>query len=173
MALMLQLHSMSFASGLLKVSNNIDTYAIDPFKKKKSLFAMYYDSTSYVYRGILRSPIKSTFITEIEKDWSFIYISEISESTILKIPYISTVENYLNERMLFQRENNLLKMINDTLIVDQESSRILQDNRGSGIEFIGIDAGRLGRVSLTARGNVTSKRQSCFSGYRTCSIEIE
>ena len=72
MALMLQLHSMSFASGLLKVSNNIDTYAIDPFKKKKSLFAMYYDSTSYVYSGILRSTIKSTFITEIEKDWSFI-----------------------------------------------------------------------------------------------------
>ena len=162
MALMLQLHSMSFASGLLKVSNNIDTYAIDPFKKKKSLFAMYYDSTSYVYRGILRSPIKSTFITEIEKDWSFIYISEISESTILKIPYISTVENYLNERMLFQRENNLLKMINDTLIVDQESSRILQDNRGSGIEFIGIDAGRLGRVSLTARGNVTLKGNLVF-----------
>ena len=159
---MLQLHSMSFASGLIKVSNNIDTYAIDPFKKKKSLFAMYYDSTSYVYRGILRSPIKSTFITEIEKDWSFIYISEISESTILKIPYISTVENYLNERMLFQRENNLLKMINDTLIVDQESSRILQDNRGSGIEFIGIDAGRLGRVSLTARGNVTLKGNLVF-----------
>ena len=159
---MLQLHSVSFASGLLKVSNNIDTYAIDPFKKKKSLFAMYYDSTSYVYRGLLRSPIKSTFITEIEKDWSFIYISEISESTILKIPYISTVENYLNERMLFQRENNLLKMINDTLIVDLESSRILQDNRGSGIEFIGIDAGRLGRVSLTARGNVTLKGNLVF-----------
>ena len=53
-------------------------------------------------------------------------------------------------------------MINDTLIVDQESSRILQDNRGSGIEFIGIDAGRLGRVSLTARGNVTLKGNLVF-----------
>ena len=55
-----------------------------------------------------------------------------------------------------------MKAIQDTVRTSGDQSQILQDNRGRGLEVIGLDVGKLGRVSLTARGNVTVKGNLVF-----------
>ena len=69
---------------------------------------------------------------------------------------------YVDRQIQINREVAMMKAIHDTLRSRAGQSQILQDNRGRGIEVIGLDVAKLGRVSLTARGNVTVKGNLVF-----------
>ena len=154
--------SSADASNLQSKWKNISPYAFTPFKNKNLSLIFPFDSSSYVPQGLIKSPVRSIIVPVVKKDWSLIIISEEVGGLSLAIPYIAPVDHYLSQQIRFKREFDMWKALNDTVQIQDQRSQILQDNRGSGIEVIGLDAGRLGRVSLTARGNVTVKGNLVF-----------
>ena len=137
-------------------------YLYNPYKQNSYSLIMPYDSSTYVGRNLIRLPFVVVRNIDIAKDWSTITFTGKLLGKSLNVPFVAPLEWYLDRQMKINREVAMFKAIQDTAKTRGGQSQILQDNRGRGIEVIGLDVGRLGRVSLSARGNVTLKGNLVF-----------
>ena len=137
-------------------------YLYNPYKQNSYSLIMPYDSSTYVGRNLIRLPFVVVRNIDIAKDWSTITFTGKLLGESLNVPFVAPLEWYLDRQMKINREVAMFKAIQDTAKTRGGQSQILQDNRGRGIEVIGLDVGRLGRVSLSARGNVTLKGNLVF-----------
>ena len=137
-------------------------YLYNPYKQNSYSLIMPYDSSTYVGRNLIRLPFVVVRNIDIAKDWSTITFTGKLLGKSLNVPFVAPLEWYLDRQMKINREVAMFKAIQDTARTRGGQSQILQDNRGRGIEVIGLDVGRLGRVSLSARGNVTLKGNLVF-----------
>ncbi|SVA77393.1 uncharacterized protein METZ01_LOCUS130247, partial [marine metagenome] len=137
-------------------------YLYNPNKQHTFSLVMPYDSTMYKPRNLIRLPFVIVRNIDIAKDWSTITFTGHYIGKSLNIPFVAPVDWYVDRQIQINRELAMLKAMHDTLRFRASQSQILQDNRGRGIEVIGVDVAKLGRVSLTARGNVTVKGNLVF-----------
>jgi len=137
-------------------------YLYNPFQQKIYSLSMPYDSISYKSRNLVKLPFVIVRNIDITNDWSTITFSGELDKKSLTVPFVAPVEWYLDRQIKINREIAMFKVIKDTTTIQGDQSQILQDRRGSGIEVIGVDVAKLGRVSLSARGNVTLKGNLVF-----------
>ena len=137
-------------------------FVSSPFKSYQTLLTVMGDSSSYKSRNLLRMPFVTIQKTSIAQDWSYIEFSEKIQGASFTIPFIAPLDWYINKKIQINRKNALIKAANDTSKSLTAQSQFLQDNRGRGFEVIGMNVGQLGRVSLSARGNVTVKGNLVF-----------
>ena len=137
-------------------------YLYNPNKQHTFSLVMPYDSTTYRPRNLIRLPFVIFQNIAIAKDWSTITFTGNYIGKSLNIPFVAPVDWYVDRQIQINREVAMMKAIHDTLRYRASQSQILQDNRGRGIEVIGVDEAKLDRVSLTARGNVTVKGNLVF-----------
>jgi len=137
-------------------------YLYNPYKQNTYSLVMPYDSSTYTSRNLIRLPFVVVKNIDIANDWSTITFTGKFLGKSLNIPFVAPLEWYLDRQMQINREVAMFKAIKDTVRTRGGQSQILQDNRGRGIEVIGLDVGQLGRVSLSARGNVTLKGNLVF-----------
>ena len=140
----------------------VSKYVIKPIALSSNNLIMPADSSTYESRGLIKLPFIVIKKTEVAKDWSAIELKGIIQGKSYSVPFIAPVEWYFDKRIQINRKIALTKTINDTSRSIVSQSQFLQDNRGSGVEFIGVNVGQLGRVSLSARGNVTVKGNLVF-----------
>ena len=137
-------------------------YVIRPFKQQVFILSAPQDSTQYQNRNLIKLPFIVIYNTKISRDWSTIEITGKVQGRAYSTPFIAPLEWYVNKKIQLNRKTALIKAINDTSKAIASQSQFLLDNRGRGIEVIGMDVGQLGRVSLSARGNVTVKGNLVF-----------
>jgi len=137
-------------------------YVIRPFKQQVFILSAPQDSTQYQNRNLIKLPFIVIYNTKISRDWSTIEITGKVQGRSYSTPFTAPLEWYVNKKIQLNRKTALIKAINDTSKAIASQSQFLLDNRGRGIEVIGMDVGQLGRVSLSARGNVTVKGNLVF-----------
>jgi len=137
-------------------------YVIRPFKQQVFILSAPQDSTQYQNRNLIKLPFIVIYNTKISRDWSTIEITGKVQGRSYSTPFTAPLEWYVNKKIQLNRKMALIKAINDTSKAIASQSQFLLDNRGRGIEVIGMDVGQLGRVSLSARGNVTVKGNLVF-----------
>ena len=137
-------------------------YVIRPFKQQVFIISAPQDSMQYQNRNLIKLPFIVIYNTKISRDWSTIEITGKVQGRSYSTPFIAPLEWYVNKKIQVNRKTALIKAINDTSKVIASQSQFLLDNRGRGIEVIGMNVGQLGRVSLSARGNVTVKGNLVF-----------
>ena len=140
----------------------VSKYVIKPFEISSQSLVMPSDSTRYQSRGLIKLPFFLIKNTNVAKDWSIIEIKGKIQGRSYSIPFIAPVEWYFDKKIQINRKIALTKVINDTTRSMGAQAQFLQDNRGRGVEVIGVNVGQLGRVSLSARGNVTVKGNLVF-----------
>ncbi len=133
----------------------------NPYKTERPSLVMPYDSIAYMPRGLIRQPFITIQFIEISRDWSTIKFTGQLYGKSYTMPFIAPMDWYFEKQIRVNRELAFVKTIQDTSKAGQRS-QIIQDRRGRGIEVIGVDMGNIGRVSLTARGNVTIKGNLVF-----------
>jgi len=134
----------------------------NPYETDRPSLVMPYDSLSYSPRGLIRKPFLIIQSAEISKDWSTITLSGKLFGKLYTMPFVAPMDWYFEKQIKLNRELAFVKAIHDTTRSRSPQTQILQDRRGRGIEVIGVDMGNIGRVSLTARGNVTVKGNLVF-----------
>ncbi len=137
-------------------------YLYNPYKTQKPSLVMAYDSTTYSPRGLIKMPFAIVQSVEISKDWSTISFTGQLGGESHTMPFVAPMDWYFDKQIRLNRELAFEKAIRDTSRAKMAQRQILQDRRGKGIELIGRDMGNIGRVSLTARGNVTIKGNLVF-----------
>ena len=137
-------------------------FVVSPFKKDQPQLTIPGDSSTYKSRNLLRMPFIPIQKTYISKDWSIIEFSQQIQGSSYKVPFVASLEWYIDKKIQINRMSALSKAIKDTSKTLAGQSQFLQDNRGRGFEVIGVNVGQLGRVSLSARGNVTVKGNLVF-----------
>ena len=116
------------------------------------------DSSVYQSRNLIKLPFIIIKNTDIAKDWSTIELKGKIQGRSYSIPFIAPVEWYFDKKIQINRKSALTKVINDTTRTIATQSQFLQDNRGRGVEVIGVNVGQLGRVSLSASCNAGRRR---------------
>jgi len=134
----------------------------NPYETDRPSLVMPYDSLSYSPRGLIRKPFLIIQSAVISKDWSTITLSGKLFGKLYTMPFAAPMDWYFEKQIKLNRELAFVKAIHDTTRSRSPQTQILQDRRGRGIEVIGVDMGNIGRVSLTARGNVTVKGNLVF-----------
>ena len=134
----------------------------NPYETVRPSLIMPYDSLSYSPRGLIRKPFLIIKSAEISKDWSTITLSGKLFGKLYTMPFAAPMDWYFEKQVKLNRELAFVKAIHDTTRSGSPQTQMLQDRRGKGIEVIGVDMGNIGRVSLTARGNVTVKGNLVF-----------
>ena len=137
-------------------------YLYNPYKQSIYRINMPYDSISYKSRNLIRLPFVIIPKINISEDWSTISFRGEYFGESFNIPFIAPLDWFTNRNLQIKRQTAMMRAIQDTSRISRDQSQILQDNRGRGIEVIGVDVAKLGRVSLTARGNVTVKGNLVF-----------
>ncbi|MBT4068130.1 MAG: cell surface protein SprA [Candidatus Marinimicrobia bacterium] len=137
-------------------------YLYNPYKTDQPSLIMPYDSLNYSSRGLIKLPFFIVKSIEISKDWSTISFDGKLHGNSYTMPFVAPMDWYFEKQIKLNREVAFEKAIRDTSKARGSQSQILQDRRGKGIEVIGVDMGNIGRVSLTARGNVTIKGNLVF-----------
>lgn len=137
-------------------------YLYNPYKTDQPSLVMPYDSLTYSPRGLIKLPFYIVRSVEISKDWSTISFAGKLYGKSYIVPFVAPMDWYFEKQIRVNRELAFEKAIQDTSRTKGPRSQILQDRRGRGIEVIGVDMGNIGRVSLTARGNVTIKGNLVF-----------
>lgn len=137
-------------------------FLYNPDKQYLYSLTMPHDSATYQPRNLIRLPFIIVRKIEVAKDWSTITFTGLYFGESLNVPFVAPVDWYVNRQIKVNRQLAMHKAIHDTTTLRKLQSQILQDNRGRGIEVIGVDVAKLGRVSLTARGNVTVKGNLVF-----------
>ena len=137
-------------------------YLFNPHKQSIYSLIMPFDSSEYKSRNLIRLPFVVIPKVIVSKDWSTISFTGEYFGKSYNMPFVAPLEWYVNRNIQIKRQVAMMKAIQDTVRTSGGQSQILQDNRGRGLEVIGLDVGNLGRVSLTARGNVTVKGNLVF-----------
>ena len=137
-------------------------YLFNPHKQSIYSLIMPFDSSEYKSRNLIRLPFVVIPKVIVSKDWSTISFAGEYFGKSYNMPFVAPLEWYVNRNIQIKRQVAMMKAIQDTVRTSGGQSQILQDNRGRGLEVIGLDVGNLGRVSLTARGNVTVKGNLVF-----------
>ena len=137
-------------------------YLYNPHTQSTYSLIMPYDSIGYKSRNLIRLPFSVIPKVVVAKDWSFISFTGQYFGKSYNMPFVAPLDWYVDRNIQIKRQVAMMKAIQDTIRTSGDQSQILQDNRGRGLEVIGLDVGKLGRVSLTARGNVTVKGNLVF-----------
>ena len=137
-------------------------YVIKPFKQQEFILSVPHDSVRYQSRNLIKLPFIIIESTEISRDWSTIEFSGKLQGKSYKVPFVAPLDWYIDKKIQVNRRIALAKAFSDTSQALISQSQFLRDNRGRGIEVIGMNVGQLGRVSLSARGNVTVKGNLVF-----------
>ena len=134
----------------------------NPYETDRPSLVMPYDSLSYSPRGLIRKPFLIIQSAEISKDWSTITLSGKLFGKLYTMPFAAPMDWYFEKQIKLNRELAFVKAIHDTTRSRSAQTQILQDHQKKNIKIIGVDMGNIGRVSLTARGNVTVKGNLVF-----------
>ena len=137
-------------------------YLYNPYQTDQPSLIMPYDSLTYSPRGLIRLPFVIIQAVEISKDWSTISFTGNLFGKSNNMPFVAPMDWYFDKQVRLNRQLAFEKAIQDTSRVKTSQTQILQDRRGRGIEVIGVDMANIGRVSLSARGNVTIKGNLVF-----------
>ncbi|MEE8437643.1 MAG: cell surface protein SprA, partial [Candidatus Neomarinimicrobiota bacterium] len=130
-----------------------------PFEADYLLLSLPLDSLSRP-PALLSRPYKIKRTVYIDELWSYITLGETVDGLSVLMPFIAPLDWYFEKMIIHTRKKQFRKVFN-TKTGDQKK-QVKSVARGKGIEVVGVDVDRIGRVSINARGNVTLKGKMVF-----------
>jgi len=151
--LVINLHAQStiFVADSNKSVYYSSPYVVNPFQSIAH-YGLPGDSLIQ-YRGFLKSSVfKPQLSVEIDNNWNFITITEITNKNILKIPFTASFDWYLKNRI---KHNSRIHISERLPLSKIGASAGTGSQRNKSVELVGVDLGDFGRASLRVNGNVT------------------